>query len=213
MLWGWKGVISGVAVAWVAILFFLTQLEKLILRANPGFQAASEGLERILNTVTVDELGDLKLPVPRLYVFPEPTPYVLVARSLGGSGVVLLSQGLLAMLTEREIQSVLRQAALRSSSPGVIFQTFCAISVLTLKRFTPKDWSRLSPLSALRLAWFFPYLVFFQKLGEAKVSLSTEVSRDSSWFTASHKIRRTVSIHGLAKNPVAQVLDLLSHSS
>lgn len=137
LLFGPAGLVFGsiVAFAGVAIVGFLT--ERLILRFYPPVTEAPVGLQRTLERVA--QIHEVRR-VPKIYVFADPSPNALVARSIGGTGTLLISQGMAALLNEAELRAVLTLCLYRNQRIDLVAQTLSATLASGLLRLAPRQW-------------------------------------------------------------------------
>ncbi len=77
------------------------------------------------------------------WTFPEPTPVAFAVRSFGQRGRILLSQGLLAPLTEREIEVLARLGSEELHKRGTILRSVSAVLRSFVLDFTPNAWRGL----------------------------------------------------------------------
>ena len=118
--------------------------------------------------------------LPRIMVFPEPRPKAFAVRAIGSRGTILLSQGLIAVLNEAELRTLLTACIIKIRKRGSVFQSFCcflALSILSLaprvwnslllrgKSLSPSEERKLSPLSALVFLVFYPFARFLLACG------------------------------------------------
>ena len=140
-----------------------------VYRAQPG---APSGCSRSLNRV-VANLGGI---APDIHSFMDPAPQALVVRGLFSPGAILLSEGLLGILSEEELRDLLNVAIQRIRNPEMPFRTLCAwLAHLTLV-IAPRAWlgllfgelktnKRLGALNALCFLPVFSAAKFFVSLG------------------------------------------------
>src|SRR4051794_27850607 len=97
----WKGLILAVVLADLILLAVAFRGERFLSRQ---FRAKSSNPEGSLYQTYLRALKELdpsgELPVPSLAIYADPLPNAVSLRSLGSNGSVLLSQGLLILLSE-----------------------------------------------------------------------------------------------------------------
>jgi hypothetical protein len=112
-----------------------------------------------------------------LKVFPDPAPNALVLRGAFSTPTLLVSEGLLSLLSEPELRAVLAECARRSRQPGCALRTLCAALSAGLLRLAPRRWARamwqgarddsraLTVGSFLGFLTLFPVLTTLQRIG------------------------------------------------
>lgn len=150
---------------------------------------------------------------PRVFVFGSPLPSFAVARSFvgEGEGVIFISRGLLAQLSENELRAALRWCALRSRQPGVALESLCAYAALRLYALAPAGWREvgsrpgargLDPLSCLAFLFVHPLAQYLAEAGrhwpdEVDLALVPDPSGvmgewQEHWFSAVRGVRRAL---------------------
>lgn len=173
---GGRGVWIGAGVSGLILFGLLLGSEKLLSQMYQAHLEIPQGLKRSLELAIQGRHGEL----PQILAFPEPTPHILCARSLGQKGTIFVSQGLLAFLNETELRRVLNLCDLKLQRKEILFQSLCATMVLLLLRISPLSWSQLiissqkigskdqkglTPFSLLVFSLFPPIIQFFRKAG------------------------------------------------
>jgi hypothetical protein len=188
----------GAAVGTVAgfgVVFILSMIsEQVIFRLHEASEEIPQGLTRSLKQVLLSERRN-EASAPDIFVFPDPGPMALVARNPGSSGLILVSQGAVATLGERDLRELLLTSTQRSDQPWVPVATVAGVLALGLARAVPDGWLRvlqpqgaaaetdgdrgglrLRVLPALGLLTVFPLIRFVLSVGGAR----TLPLRDSS---------------------------------
>ncbi len=127
---------------------------------------------------------------PHLKIYSDPFPRIFVARSFGGRGTILLSQGMIALMREEDLRLIFGLLVNRARNPAVVFRSFCGTLATWALKFTPKAWKDLvfsnppfsageqkllTPLSALKSFLPLTLALFFYKLGTIQKSLKSEM--------------------------------------
>jgi hypothetical protein len=184
------GAVLGLVIWAIAFAYLLCGSEKRLLAAmrkegdlQPPTQALQESYFRVQATQT-------GVTGARLLVSRDPSLNALVARSLFGSGIIILTQGLVSGLSEAELRSLLRAAILRSQEKGIVFESLCAAFSLALLAIFPREavgfiFSKearrsLGGRAAFQLALLFPAIRFL-------LSLSQKSYQSDSSFPGSFK--------------------------
>ncbi len=167
-----------------------------------------KGLSRTLEIVE-SEFGGVS---PRLIVFSDPAPDALALRSIGGRGTIFISQGMIGLLSEKELQAILKECMSRLSQPGVALQGLCFTVVHFFLAIAPQGWvglvfsgndiSRrgkylLSPISAIGFLILFPIIRFFLKFGSLSLSKVMAKEDQGDYWQAIQKIVQAVQVLGL----------------
>lgn len=199
-VWGLAG--AALLVAFL-FLFYAMGSESILLRLHQARRIEKEpGLHQTLVRVFEEiqkekglslvrhHFSKEKNQLPLFYVYTYPVPQVLVGKSLGGRGSVLLSTAVLALLREDELRRLFRIAIERAESRGMVLGSLCAILASSLLRLCPQRWVQavyspmiaikerrkrkragghyLNPVSGLIFLFVFPFVHFLLKLGEKK---------------------------------------------
>jgi hypothetical protein len=164
---------------------------------------AARSLDRVLSGV-----GG---PAPEVRAFADPSARALVVRSLGSPGLILLSEGLLGVLTEEELRQLLRESVSRLRSRGMVLQGVCAWLAHGALSCAPRGWvellfgklrwqERLNPLSAICFLLVLAAARFFVALGRAPTG---------EWDDAPRAYSRLSGWSGEVSNPGSCVLHLV----
>jgi hypothetical protein len=159
-------------------------------------------------------------PPPGLRVIPSPTLQLLIVRSLGGTGLVLVSQGVLGLLSENELRALLSRAALRTKRPDTPARSLASWIALLLLGNAPSQWlsvtyevapdraapGTLTPASVFRFLLFLPLIRFFVAMSmlhpiERLIGPAAESSR-GDLDSALHKIHRAIRAWRLTSTPI-----------
>lgn len=177
-LGGLRGAGFGFLIALMAVLVLSFLIELLAIKIQKASSVIPRGLDKSLEFSAVALHKDKSLNqtrLPRLFVFSDPLSYALVVKSLGGNGVLLLSQGLVTSSNEQELRKVLKTCLLELQQSGIVTESFFSIMGLGLFRLIPSPWVRflqsgkpgLSPISLVGL-WMFlsmmPLLLSFKRV-------------------------------------------------
>ena len=124
--------------------------------------------------------------IPGVVILNEPHPYILVLRGLGSSGTLVLSQGLLALFSEKELEGVLVRCLESLQKPGIVWQTVCCFFAQGIFGLAPKKWSKLlmeerklttreevglNPISTVAFWMVYPLLESFLRQGRKRMVL------------------------------------------
>lgn len=141
----WQGALAGFVVADFLLILAAVRSEQGLERRLNATAEVPSGLGISFAMAYREAVQDsgFELSRPRIAVFRDPVPAVLVVRGLGSSGVILLSQGLLGILDEKELRAVLRIALHRNEEPEWIFNCLCAYLGSALLGITPRSWRRI----------------------------------------------------------------------
>jgi hypothetical protein len=209
----------------VQFILFVISERGIARAARASVAAVPAGLHRSLEIVMEGEGG----ATPRFAVFEDPSPNAMVARSLGGTGLILVSRGLIALLNEHELRAVLSLCVKRTREPGIRFRSFCALLMVWMLALAPRPWVdlvfagrplarseelRLSPVSAIAFLIFFPVSRFFLSAGRpVRQELDPDSYAGEAWSSAAHKISQSISMWGPTKSPGAFFLYLIDPGS
>lgn len=144
-------------------------------------------------------IGSSRRGRPEVLLTSEPSPRAWVARSLGGAGKVILSQGLLTSLGEAELRAVLAVALGRAAERIAPLRTGCAALALGLDPLYTR--TRWAPLVAV--AGSIAYLFHRALAGRGRrldlfSQPSGPVSQNyrESWEAASSRVNGLHRLHG-----------------
>jgi Zn-dependent protease with chaperone function len=134
---------------------------------------------------------------PALVTYPDPVPNVFVVRSITGSGMILLSDGLISLLDESEMHFVLSRAIRHLHSPEVYVQTGCILVLLFLQEKMPFHSGSYTPLGALGHWVVFPWAQTFRGIAASSVTKRVGSDQDISDFArGASKISRAERLYG-----------------
>jgi Zn-dependent protease with chaperone function len=193
----WKAAIMGEAfVGVVAVIFFLFLPEWAIARLLHGQVPRTHGLRNSYERAHRAS-GGARGRRPALITYPDPVPNVFVVRSITGSGMILLSDGLISLLDESEMHFVLSRAIRHLQSPEVFVQTGCILILLFLQERMPFRAGSYSPLSALGHWVVFPWAQTFRGIAASSVTKRVGSEQDISDFArGASKISRAEQLYG-----------------
>lgn len=143
--WGWKSAIGGAGLGFGLFLWTGFSIERIVRRAVGAFRAPPQGLLRTLER----SLERAPFPAPQLLVYEDPSPNALILRSLrsgrswGGSGTLLVSQGLIQHLSEEELREVFKYSARLAIQPEALLRSYVAVAMCLLLRFAPDAWIKM----------------------------------------------------------------------
>ncbi|OFZ19278.1 MAG: hypothetical protein A2X94_05865 [Bdellovibrionales bacterium GWB1_55_8] len=179
LIGGGIGALVGATVAVTGILLLGFYSEALLIRAHSATMELPLGLPKTLECACACSA----LPIPRLTIFPGATPTALAIRGFRGNGIVILSQGMVALLPEEQLRAVLKKAAKELREPGLSVRSLAAVLSLAVLRAFPDAWAdvffadqridakasrRLTPGMALGFLLLFPLLRTFLRLSSAR---------------------------------------------
>jgi hypothetical protein len=137
-----KGAIVALIIAALLFVFLLILPEWVIPRLHRA-QVAER--QRGLQVSYARVLESLRFKQgPQLWLFASPSPQALCARSWGGRGVILVSQGLLSVTQEEDLRRVLRTAVLECRGIGRLRSSVYALVAALLVQVAPRSWSRFA---------------------------------------------------------------------
>jgi len=103
--------------------FFSDKLALAAAGARPVTQSDAPDLFRITSTLA----GRARLPMPRLYVSPEQAPNAFATGRNPAHGVVCVTQGLLQMMDDRELEGVIAHELSHIKHRDILISTIAAI--------------------------------------------------------------------------------------
>lgn len=106
---------------------------------------------------------------PALVTFADPVPNVFVVKSLGGAGMILLSEGFISILDESEIDFVLSRAIRHLSYGEVFVQSGCFLALTFLQKTVSLSSRSVKPMRALGLLLLFPWIRAIRKIADSSV--------------------------------------------
>jgi hypothetical protein len=149
-----------------------------------------------------------------------PTLQLLVIRSLGGNGLILISRGLLSLLSEKELRTVLWRAALRARRSDAPLRGLASWVALQLLGRAPEQWLNvtyglesgrrapgdLSVASVVHFMLLLPLIRLFVAMSMLnpieRLLQSSEHPLTEELGTAMHKIHRAIQTWRLTAAPV-----------
>ena len=210
VFFGKVGALAGLSLGALGVLFIAIFSESLtahIFKGSPSIQSGS-----LLTLREALDAGNRRR-IPDLYVYPDPIPDVLTLRSFGGKGAILLSQGLLSLVSEEELRGLLRLSDRRNFQRGAVLQGFCLFVAMILFKSAPRSWgnllysaestqiergvgtrSELGPFSALISVLFFPFIRFLLKMGNLELDAQCQIELSPACLSALHKINQAVQV-------------------
>jgi hypothetical protein len=102
-------------------------------------------------------------------IVPDPLPNAMVWRSLGSPGRIVLSQGLVDLVDERDLRVIIREGVICVRRASIPSATFCAAAELVLRRRFSSlrtNGDAMTPLRAFTVAMLFPVLKFLRRRKE-----------------------------------------------
>ncbi len=180
-----RGGVFGLFLGFTLEVFCLLGSEKVLNRGLCSAEKKYNGFYRSIELA----LKDVGLGNPQFLIYQAPEPQILMARSFLGRGTVWLSQGLLVLLTEPELQSLLRFCARKIGGKGIILRSLGATLGALVMSLSPRGWLYLvegkklpqgsqpcfyTPGSAFSFLSVFTLGFTFCRLG--KISFRTETS-------------------------------------
>jgi Zn-dependent protease with chaperone function len=193
----WKAALMGEAlVAAVAVIVFIFLPEWGIARLLRGQVPRTHGLRNSYEKAHRSS-GRGRGRRPALITYPDPVPNVFVVRSITGSGMILLSDGLISLLDESEMHFVLSRAIRHLNSPEVFVQTGCILVLLFLQERMPFRSGTYTPLIALGHWMVFPWAQTFRGIAASSVTKRVGLNQDISDFArGASKISRAERLYG-----------------
>jgi Zn-dependent protease with chaperone function len=197
----WKAAFIGeLAVALVTMIVFLFLPEwgmaKLLHGQVPRTHGLRNSYERA-HRANIAAGGRRRSRRPSLITYPDPVPNVFVVRSITGSGMILLSDGLISLLDESEMNFVLSRAIRHLRTPEVFVQTGCILVLLFLQERMPFRAESYTPLVALGHWAVFPWAQAFRGIAASSVTKRVGTFQDISDFArGASKISRAERLYG-----------------
>ena len=207
ILFGITGAALGISFSSLGLVAFAFYSEKGMPKAYHAHLETSKGLSRSLALVGVEK----QEKPPQVFIFPDPLPQLLVVRSLGGSGTLLMSQGLMVLLNEEELRAVLGRSLFHLQERGLVFQSFCSILAIWILGFAPRSWRglifggrtlegseerNLGSISALGFLILFPVVRLLLKLSKPAKAQKKAAEWGSAYSKALKKISQSIAILG-----------------
>jgi hypothetical protein len=219
------GGLIGISIPLIWIFYSALRTELILAKLYGSSSDIPQGLTRSLELVFD---SNSRRPLPRLLVFRDPSPNTLIVKSLTGSGTILLSQGMIALLNEEELRAILELCIIRLDEPGIIFQSFCSTLALGILKFAPRAWSNLaftgralskdeerllSPLSSIGFLILLPIAHNLVNIGRIPVKNRSSIQLAGPYSVAMQKVAQAVHIWGPIRNFGAGLVNDLSRLS
>lgn len=192
------GAWAAAGIAGFLFLLFLLLPEWLIPRLHHAHTAEQLRGLQVSYARVLEALGRTRGPT--LWVYPSPAPQAMCARSWGGSGVILVSQGLLSVTQEEDLRRILSTAVMECRGITLLRCSVYAFAAALLVRLAPQTWSRVtysprmrsrdlksfskSPFSAILFLALWFWIDFFRSNASRDPSGSERVR---TYLSASHK--------------------------
>jgi hypothetical protein len=208
ILAGVWGIVFAAGVSLLGVVYMALSTENLIAKIHRAGSEIPKGLERSLELVLSQQKNK---QAPRVLIFGDPSPNALIVKSWFGSGTILISQGMIALLNEEELRAILKLCLQRLWERGSSFQSLCALLALFTLSFAPHSWIHLffagralrkeeevllSPLSGMRFFALYPATRLFVYLGKTSKSGRRQVSLSGPDFVAVQKVIQAIQIWG-----------------
>jgi hypothetical protein len=218
LLFGNYGAVGGLILPLTWLLLTALSAEYRLARTLRANAEVPAGLSHSLEWVANRRGGNEKLP--QILVYCDPSPNLLITRSLGRNGTIFLSQGLIAYLNEEELRATLKLSLSRIKQSGIVFHSFCLVLAFGLLKISPGSWVNLvegervltpkqeqylTPISALGFLVMFPFVRFFLKLGHLEGPQQKSPHLGGPFAAAMQKLDRSGAcfLAGTAVNPTS----------
>ena len=211
------GLMVGLVLGITLFVYWGATAEHAVLSGLRTLKEASPGTRSSVLRVTHEELG---VEAPAVYEVAEASPNALIARMGGRAGYLVLTQGLLAVLTESELRVVIRVLVMRLRSKLTPQQTFCASLAHRLLKIGPHGWTRfilvgdapsalsnpeLGPQAFFGFLLLYPCIRFIVWCGSSVEGLGgpTALSSEQSllWHNAMRKVAGSTPSAHFSGNP------------
>jgi hypothetical protein len=156
---------------------------------NPAVDSCWSGRDRL----PAHELPSRK---PVVLIVPDPLPNAMVWRSLGSPGRIVLSQGLVDLIEEKDLRIIIREGVSCVRHASVPAATFCAaVELLLRERFSSLRTAGegMTPQRAFTVAMLFPVLKFLRRRKEKLDLLSRTPQGLTDLMQSIDRIRK---LHG-----------------
>lgn len=187
-----------IAALWISVTLLVLQIgllplvDKAICWIHKTREVTTPGLLHSLNWTA----RSCEQRVPNLSLISDPAPWALVCRSLFKTkGTILVSQGILNILDEKEQRAFFKETLFRLQDPALILQSYCALLCCLLLKLAPasivsffSDQPQSKSLSStvtpfLGFMIFLPLVSFLMKYGsifQQKSDFSTKALQKQS---------------------------------
>jgi hypothetical protein len=205
----------------ILVLFGLTA-RRTLLRASGPVVPASSGLTASVHRVAVEELGQDVAPKMLESLSPQPNAWTLCGR--GGARTLVLSRGLLALLSEEELRAVLGKLVAEPAFGRIRLRMICASIAVRLLKLAPREWVSLtlagsrpdpgsfrfaaSPLRFARFLMIYPWARLVMSIGGRGPDHALSDSDPMAWNIAMRKIRSHVYSSDFVGHPALSSLYL-----
>jgi hypothetical protein len=196
---GWlPGAAIGGALGLVIALAVASNAHRIIARFHHARAVETAGLGRSLESAA----EDTGTSVPETFLFADPAPNLLVARSFGRAPVLFVSEGLISQLNEPELRAVFRRCLARCSQDDLQLQTFSSVWAALYFSLGPRlgHLSGWNPWRAFCFLCLLPWVRAFLTLGGRKKILpAAETLKDPNEAQGVRKIRASTTTWGLMR--------------
>jgi heat shock protein HtpX len=185
---GFHGMVLGLLFSWIVIVLIALTSEKILPQIFGAQSQVPAGLRRTLDCV----LKGTDFKRPRILIYADSYPNALVVRAITGRGSILVSQGMIALLSDRELREVMKLCLVRLGERTLVFQSLSSIFAICVLSLIPRSWSKLAfgrqisyskketelgPFSTLVFLLLYPVVQFFLSVGTWSFTASDEKKR------------------------------------
>ncbi len=123
---GWTGMAIGFAIALIMSLVSFYSGDQVILTSVGAYKATREQHSQLINIV--EELTMASgLPMPKVYVVPDPSPNAFAAGRDPEHSIVAVNEGLLRILNREELQGVIAHELSHIQNRDIMYATIVAV--------------------------------------------------------------------------------------
>lgn len=186
---GRTGALGGVAIGIVFLLTLGRACRSMACRFHRAKRNESVGLARTVSIVS-SEAG---VREPEIFIFPDPAPNLLLAKSWGKNAALLMSEGLLAQLEEGELRCILKISLQQRKKSGLVVQTIasvCAALLYSLAFRADRLGREFRPVRILRLLLILPWVRLLIRLGGPSRAISADLARAIQDFKEAEAVRK-----------------------
>jgi hypothetical protein len=197
--------------ALLLIVYFYS--EKLIQYYFPKSEKIQKNIEySFINNIDeiFEEYPELKCKKkPKIVIYQDPSPNILIFKLPLKRGVFYLSQGVLTLLNEEEVRLSILCALRRYKDPHLATSSFCSVLTLLVFLFIPKTWiqfildsntrlnKKLDIMSVILFLFFLPFLKGLLTLGryskwrknnKLPLFIEKKIQKDQAWWTYTRRL-------------------------
>lgn len=202
-LTGWIAIVSAICL----ILLSANTMDEHVARLLKATSIPLKGIKISFVFPTNSQKKNEKYSNPKLMFYNHSLPQILTVRGVWSRGIVLISQGAISLLTEKELLSIIEIAQIKIQRTEVVTKTFFSFLTYWILKATPKCWANLifykriieknpshhhlSLWSAFLFVFFYSFIRFFHSTAKESLPIFSDNELiQRNFLSAKHKIEK-----------------------